>query len=77
MLEALSYDFMQNALLAGPLASVACGMIGSLIVVNRLVFLSGGVAHMAFGGVGLAFFLVNLPFWIWWCWRRARGGAGG
>ncbi|MBG0777116.1 MAG: metal ABC transporter permease [Desulfovibrionaceae bacterium] len=55
MLDALSYDFMQNALAAALLASVACGVIGSLVVVNRLVFLAGGVAHTAYGGVGLAF----------------------
>jgi zinc transport system permease protein len=56
----LAYDFMQNALAAGLLASVACGVIGSLVVVNRLVFLAGGMAHAAYGGVGLAFFL-GLP----------------
>ncbi len=60
MIEALSLDFMQNALLAGVLASIACGIIGSLVVVNRQVFLAGGVAHAAYGGVGLAFFF-SLP----------------
>ncbi len=54
MFEALSYGFMQNALAAGLLASLACGVMGSLIVVNRMVFLAGGVAHAAYGGVGLA-----------------------
>jgi zinc transport system permease protein len=57
MLELLHYDFMRNALLAGLLASLACGMIGSLVVVNRIGFLSGGIAHAAYGGIGLAFFL--------------------
>jgi zinc transport system permease protein len=56
MLEALHYEFMRNAVLAGLLASIACGAIGSLVVVNRLVFLSGGIAHAAYGGIGLAFF---------------------
>lgn len=60
MMEALGYDFFQNALLAGLLASVICGVIGSLVVVNRIVFLAGGVAHASYGGVGLAFFL-GLP----------------
>ena len=55
MLEALSYTFMQNALAAGLLASIACGVVGSLVVVNRMVFLAGAVAHAAYGGVGLAF----------------------
>ena len=56
----LGMEFMQNALLAGLLASLACGVIGSLVVVNRQVFMAGGVAHTAYGGVGLAFFL-GLP----------------
>lgn len=56
MFEALQFEFMQNALLAGLLASVICGIIGTLVVVNRIVFLSGGIAHAAFGGIGLAFF---------------------
>ena len=60
MIEALSHEFMQNALLAGLLASIACGMIGSLVVVNRQVFLAGGIAHSAYGGIGLAFFF-GLP----------------
>lgn len=47
---------MQNALLAGLLTSVICGVIGTLVVVNRIVFLSGGIAHASYGGIGLAFF---------------------
>lgn len=60
MIEALQFDFMQNAVMAALLASVICGIIGSLVAVNRLVFLAGGVAHASYGGVGLAFFL-GLP----------------
>ena len=56
MLEALSYEFIQNALIAGLLVSIASGIIGSLIVVNRMVFLAGGIAHTAYGGIGLAVF---------------------
>jgi zinc transport system permease protein len=57
MLEALQYEFMRNALAAGLLASVICGIMGTLVVVNRLVFLSGGIAHAAYGGIGLSLFL--------------------
>ena len=57
MLEALQFEFMRNALAAGIMTSVICGVIGCLIVVNRLVFLSGGIAHSAYGGIGIAFFL--------------------
>lgn len=56
MIEALQFDFMQNALAAGILASIICGIMGTLVVVNRIVFLSGGIAHAAYGGIGLAFF---------------------
>ncbi len=52
-----SYGFMRNALLAGVLVSIACGIIGTLIVLNRIVFISGGIAHAAYGGVGIAYFL--------------------
>ncbi len=54
MLEALNYEFIQNAILAGLLVSFASGIIGSLIVVNRMVFLAGGIAHTSYGGIGLA-----------------------
>ena len=62
MLEALQFDFMRNAVLAGLLVSISCGIIGSLVVVNRIVFISGGIAHAAFGGVGLGFFCGFSPF---------------
>ncbi len=60
MIEALQYDFIQNAILAGILVSLAAGIIGSLIVVNRITFLAGGIAHSAYGGIGLAVYL-GLP----------------
>jgi zinc transport system permease protein len=57
MLEILGYEFFRNALLAGLLASIACGIIGSYVVVKRMVALSGGISHAAFGGIGLGYFL--------------------
>jgi len=63
MLEALQFEFFRNALLAGILVSVICGVVGTFVVVNRIVFLAGGIAHAAFGGIGLAFFL-GLPFLV-------------
>ena len=56
MMELLQYNFIQHALIAALLVSIAAGIIGVLVVVNRLVFLSGGVVHTAYGGVGLAFY---------------------
>ena len=56
-LDALSYDFMRNALIAGVLASVLCGVIGTFVVVKRLAFISDGISHAAFGGMGVCFYL--------------------
>ena len=53
--EALSYPFFQRALIAGLLASVACGVMGSLVVVRKISSLAGGLSHAAFGGVGLGY----------------------
>lgn len=57
MLEVLQYDFIQNALIAGILISIAAGIIGSLVVVNKITFLIGGIAHSSYGGIGLAIYL--------------------
>jgi zinc transport system permease protein len=61
MIEALSYNFMQNALFAGILVSIICGIVGTLVVVNRMVFIAGGIAHGAYGGIGIAFYLGFAP----------------
>ncbi|WP_099238690.1 metal ABC transporter permease [Synechococcus sp. BDU 130192] len=63
MLDALQFDFMQNALMAGILVSIACGIIGTFVVVNRIVFISGGIAHAAYGGIGLGYFFQFNPIW--------------
>lgn len=57
MIEALQFGFMRNALMAGLLVSILCGIVGVLVVLRRIVFLSGGVAHAAYGGIGLGFYL--------------------
>jgi len=63
LIEALRFDFMQNALAAGVLVSIACGLMGSFVVVNRMVFISGGIAHAAYGGIGLGYFFRFNPVW--------------
>jgi zinc transport system permease protein len=57
MLDFLGYGFMQNALMAGVLASIVCGVVGTLVVVRRIVSLSGSVSHSAFGGIGIGYFV--------------------
>ena len=61
MAEILSYDFMRNALLGGLLVSIVCGVVGSLVVINRMSFIAGGIAHGAYGGIGIALFLGISP----------------
>jgi zinc transport system permease protein len=53
----LAYEFMRNALLAGLLVSFAVGLVGTFVVLNRIVFLAGGIAHASYGGVGLGYLL--------------------
>ena len=61
MIQAIfEYQFMQNAVIAGVLASIVCGIIGVMIVEKKLVMMSGGIAHTAYGGVGLGY-LLNFP----------------
>ena len=61
MLDILQYDFMQNALMAGLLAAVACGIVGVFVVVKRIIFISGGIAHASFGGIGLGYLVGISP----------------
>ena len=51
------YQFLQNAVISAILASIACGIIGTIIIEKRLVMMSGGIAHTAFGGIGLGYLL--------------------
>ena len=63
MLELLQYEFIRNAVYAALLASVACGIVGVYVVVNRIVFLSDGISHAAFGGIGVGYFLGLNPIY--------------
>lgn len=55
--EIFQYQFLQNAVLASILASIVCGIIGVIVVEKKLVMMSGGIAHTAYGGVGLGYLL--------------------
>ncbi len=57
MFDLLHYSFIQNALAAAILASIACGIIGVYVVVKKIVSITGGIAHASFGGVGFGYFL--------------------
>ncbi|KGN03099.1 membrane protein [Clostridium novyi A str. 4570] len=51
------YAFMRHAVIAVILASIVCGIIGTIVVEKKLVMMSGGIAHTAFGGIGMGYFL--------------------
>ena len=56
-MDLLQYTFFQNALLGSLFTCIACGIVGTYIVSRRLVFISGGITHASFGGLGLGFYL--------------------
>ena len=56
MLELLEFTFFRHALLGSLFASIACGIIGTYIVTRRLVFISGGITHASFGGIGIGLY---------------------
>jgi len=55
LLAPLQFEFMRHAVMAAVLASVLAGVVGTFVVLKRLVSISGGVAHAAFGGLGVAY----------------------
>ena len=61
MLELLKYDFFQNALISTLLIGISCGLVGTYIVAKRMVFISGGITHASFGGLGLSYYLGLSP----------------
>ncbi|NLO67915.1 MAG: metal ABC transporter permease, partial [Bacteroidales bacterium] len=57
ILEFFNYQFIVNALLASLLGSITAGIIGTYIVTRRMVFITGGITHASFGGLGLGYFI--------------------
>ncbi len=53
--------FLYYALLGGILASIACGIIGPFVVVRKIGYISGGIAHTVLAGLGVAYFLGRNP----------------
>jgi zinc transport system permease protein len=59
------HAFLQYALLAGVLASVACGVVGSYVVARRITYIAGGIAHCVLAGMGAARYLAVVHGWTW------------
>lgn len=55
-MEYLNYSFIQNAIISATLVSIACGIIGALVLTNRLVAMVGGITHAAYGGLGISLY---------------------
>lgn len=51
------YDFIVKGLLGALFASITAGLAGTYIVSRKMVFLSGGITHASFGGIGIGYFL--------------------
>ncbi|MBM3701919.1 MAG: metal ABC transporter permease [Actinobacteria bacterium] len=62
MMGIFQYEFIRNAVIAAVLVNIACGIVGTYVVIKKIVFISGGISHAAFGGIGLGYFL-GIP-WI-------------
>ncbi len=56
-MEIFQYEFMRNAIITAVLVNITCGIVGTYVVIKKLVFISGGISHAAFGGIGLGYFL--------------------
>jgi len=57
------FPFLQQALLAGVIAGIACGVVGSYVVARRISYIAGGVAHCTLGGMGAAQYLNRVQGW--------------
>ena len=63
ILEALSYTFMQKALVAGIAVGLICSFMGTFLVLRRYSLFGDGIAHVAFGGISIGLFLGVFPLW--------------
>lgn len=63
LVDIFEYRYLSNAVIACILSGITCGIVGTYIVARRMVFLSGGITHASFGGLGIAFYFGANPIW--------------
>lgn len=63
--DAFELAFLQYALAAAVLTSIACGLVGSFVVVRRISYLAGAIAHCVLGGMGAARY-INVVYGVTW-----------
>jgi zinc transport system permease protein len=61
----LSNPFLEMALWASILVSIASGTIGSFVVIKRISFIAGAISHSLLGGMGLSIWL-NRSYGLTW-----------
>ena len=65
LIDLKHYGFLQNAMLAGILAGLPCGVVGSYVVTRRITYIAGGIAHCVLGGIGAARYFQKVQGWEW------------
>ena len=65
LLSYLEIPLIQNMFWATVLACLLCGAVGTYVVVNRMVSVTGGIAHTTFGGVGFAYYAMSVLMMSW------------
>ncbi len=60
VIDYLGIPLIQNMFVATVLACILCGVIGTYVVINRMVSVTGGIAHTTFGGVGFAYYVMSV-----------------
>lgn len=63
--DVMQHTFLQHALLAGLLSSVACGIVGTYVVVRRISYIAGAISHCILGGMGAAQYMQVVHDWKW------------
>jgi zinc transport system permease protein len=63
LIELVHYQYFTHAIIASLLAAISCGIAGTYVVSRRIVFISGGITHTSFGGIGIGYFFGFNPVW--------------
>lgn len=65
LIDVQQYSFLQYALVTGLLASIACGVIGTYVIVRNISYIAGGISHTVLGGIGAALYFKAVHGWNW------------
>jgi len=65
LIDVQQHSFLQYALATGLLASIACGVIGTYVIVRNISYIAGGISHTVLGGIGAALYFKTVHGWNW------------